>query len=118
MDESWTRAKAVFATLAGPPVVWLVAFFLVPMAIIWAYSFGENKNLVEIAIDGTFSNYVHALNAALPGHHSEVGLVRGDHHGAVPGGRLPGRGGDHLRFRADQGLAAAADHAAVLDQPA
>jgi len=61
MDESWKRAKAVFAAVAGPPVVWLVAFFLVPMAIIWSYSFGENKNLVEIAIDGTFSNYVHAI---------------------------------------------------------
>jgi spermidine/putrescine transport system permease protein len=61
MDESWKRAKAVFATLAGPPVFWLTAFFLVPLAIIWAYSFGENKNLVEIAISGTFSNYAHAI---------------------------------------------------------
>jgi spermidine/putrescine transport system permease protein len=62
MDESWTRAKAVFATLLGPPSVWLVAFFLAPLAIIWAYSFGENKNLVEITVNGTFSNYAHALN--------------------------------------------------------
>jgi spermidine/putrescine transport system permease protein len=61
MDESWRRAKAVFATLAVPPVFWLVAFFLAPLAIIWAYSFGDNKNLVEIAIDGTFANYAHAI---------------------------------------------------------
>ncbi len=61
MDESWKRAKAVFATLAVPPVFWLTAFFLVPLAIIWGYSFGENKNLVEITINGTFANYAHAI---------------------------------------------------------
>lgn len=61
MDEDWKRAKAVFAAVAGPPTVWLLAFFLIPLAIIWAYSFGENKNLVEITIDGTFSNYAHAI---------------------------------------------------------
>jgi len=61
MDESWTRAKGVFATLAGPPVVWLVAFFLIPLGIIWAFSFGENASLTQIAINGTFSNYAHAI---------------------------------------------------------
>ena len=61
MDESWKKARGVFAALAGPPVVWLAAFFLIPLAIIWAYSFGENKNLVEITINGTFSNYAHAI---------------------------------------------------------
>src|SRR5271165_6579328 len=61
MDESWTKAKGVFATLAGPPVFWLVAFFLAPLAIIWAYSFGENRGLIEIAINGTFANYAHAV---------------------------------------------------------
>ena len=61
MDETWKRAKGVFAAVAIPPVFWLVVFFLVPLAIIWAYSFGENKNLVEISINGTFSNYVHAV---------------------------------------------------------
>jgi spermidine/putrescine transport system permease protein len=61
MDETWRRAKGVFAAVALPPVVWLVVFFLAPMAIIWAYSFGENKNLVEITVSGTFSNYVHAI---------------------------------------------------------
>ena len=40
MDESWRKAKAVFATLSAPPVIWLVVFFLAPLAIIWAYSFG------------------------------------------------------------------------------
>jgi spermidine/putrescine transport system permease protein len=61
MDESWSKAKAVFAVLAAPPVLWLAAFFLVPLGVIWGYSFGVNKSLTQIAIDGTFSNYIHAI---------------------------------------------------------
>jgi len=61
MDEHWKRAKGVFAALAGPPVIWLLVFFLVPLGIIWTYSFGENKNLVEITVNGTLSNYAHAI---------------------------------------------------------
>jgi len=61
MDELWSKAKGVFAAVGIPPVFWLVAFFLAPLAIIWACSFGENKNLVEITINGTFSNYAHAM---------------------------------------------------------
>jgi spermidine/putrescine transport system permease protein len=61
MTESWRRAKGFFAAMAGPPSLWLLLFFLVPMAIIWAFSFGENKSLVEIAVSGTFSNYAHAM---------------------------------------------------------
>jgi len=61
VDESWSRAKGVFAALFVAPVFWLVLFFIVPLAIIWAYSFGENSGLTQIAISGTFSNYVHAI---------------------------------------------------------
>src|SRR5665213_3118169 len=61
MDESWKRAKAVFATLSVPPIFWLVAFFLVPLGIIWAYSFGYNQSLTAIAVDGNLANYAHAI---------------------------------------------------------
>jgi spermidine/putrescine transport system permease protein len=61
MDESWRKAKAVFAALSAPPVIWLAVFFLAPLAIIWGYSFGNNKSLTEIAVDGTFANYIHAI---------------------------------------------------------
>jgi spermidine/putrescine transport system permease protein len=61
MDESWRKAKAVFAALGVPPVAWLLAFFLIPLAIIWGYSFGENTSLTQISVDGTFKNYVHAV---------------------------------------------------------
>jgi spermidine/putrescine transport system permease protein len=61
MEQSWSRAKGVFASVFGAPSAWLVAFFLAPMAIIWAYSFGENASLTQIAVTGTFSNYAHAV---------------------------------------------------------
>ena len=61
MDESWRKARGVFASLSIPPVAWLFAFFLIPLAIIWAYSFGYNKSLIEIGINGTFANYAHAI---------------------------------------------------------
>ena len=61
MDEAWTRAKGVFAALAGPPVVWLAVFFLIPLGVIWGYSFGENAGLTHIAVNGTFANYAHAI---------------------------------------------------------
>ena len=61
MDEAWTRAKGVFAALAGPPVVWLAVFFLIPLGVIWGYSFGENASLTHIAVNGTFANYAHAI---------------------------------------------------------
>ena len=61
MDESWKRAKGAFAAMASPPVFWLAVFFLVPLAIIWAYSFGENSSLTQITVNGTFANYAHAI---------------------------------------------------------
>jgi spermidine/putrescine transport system permease protein len=38
-----------------------VLFFLAPMAIVWAYSFGHNAGLTEIEITGTFHNYARAI---------------------------------------------------------
>jgi len=61
MEQSWTRAKAIFATVLGPPLVWLVLFFIIPLAIVWVYSFGTNVGLTQIAFTGTFSNYARAI---------------------------------------------------------
>ena len=61
MEQSWRRARAVFALVLGPPAFWLVLFFLIPLAIVWVYSFGTNVGLTQIAFTGTFSNYVRAL---------------------------------------------------------
>lgn len=61
MEQSWKKAKAVFAAALGPPLVWLVVFFVAPMAIVWAYSFGHNVGLTEISFTGTIANYARAL---------------------------------------------------------
>lgn len=61
MEQSWKRAKAIFATVLGPPLAWLLLFFLIPLAIVWVYSFGTNVGLTQIAFTGTFSNYARAI---------------------------------------------------------
>jgi spermidine/putrescine transport system permease protein len=61
MEQTWKQAKAAFGVVLTPPAFWLVAFFLIPMAVIWAYSFGQNEGLADIALTGTFRNYFRAL---------------------------------------------------------
>lgn len=61
MEQTWKQAKAAFAVVLTPPTFWLVAFFLIPMAVIWAYSFGQNSGLADIELTGTFKNYFRAL---------------------------------------------------------
>ncbi len=55
------KDRGAFFAIASPPVVWLLLFFVAPLAIIWAYSFGTNASLVSIDITGTFANYARAL---------------------------------------------------------
>lgn len=43
------------------PLAWLALFFIAPLAIIWAFSFGHNASLVAIDITGTVANYARAL---------------------------------------------------------
>lgn len=61
MEQTWKQAKSAFAAIAAPPVLWLVLFFLVPLAVIWAYSFGQNSGPTTIDLTGTFENYTRAL---------------------------------------------------------
>ena len=61
MEQNWKLAKSVFAAALGPPLLWLLAFFLVPLGIVWIYSFGHNVGLTEISFTGTFANYARAL---------------------------------------------------------
>jgi spermidine/putrescine transport system permease protein len=61
VEQSWRQAKAVFASMGVPPVFWLVFFFLVPLAVVWAYSFGTNAGPTTIDLTGTFANYSRAL---------------------------------------------------------
>ena len=47
----------MFALLAVPTAGWLLFFFLIPIGIIFLYSFGENVTLVDIKTTWTFDNY-------------------------------------------------------------
>jgi spermidine/putrescine transport system permease protein len=56
-----TSARSGLAPLLGPPLGWFLLFFAVPMAVVWAYSFGTNTGISDIEISGTFANYARAL---------------------------------------------------------
>ena len=60
--EGWRTNRRVFWTFFAPPTAWLLLFFLAPLALVWGFSFGEKRGLVEIAINGTLENYVRALD--------------------------------------------------------
>ena len=61
MEQSWRQAKGMFFGLLSAPLFWLVFFFFIPLGIVWLYSFGENRGLIDIAFTGTWSNYAHTL---------------------------------------------------------
>jgi len=60
--QEWKAAKGPFAVVFGLPAAWLLLFFLVPLGIIWAYSFGRTAGLTGIAIDGSLANYARAAD--------------------------------------------------------
>ncbi|NMM45921.1 ABC transporter permease [Rhodospirillaceae bacterium KN72] len=60
--DSWYKFKRVFLSVGVPPTFWLVAFFLVPLALIWVFSFGEKTGVVGIDITWTIDNYIRAFN--------------------------------------------------------
>jgi spermidine/putrescine transport system permease protein len=61
MASQKQERRLTFWATALPPIVWVVAFFLAPLAIVWGYSFGQNVSLTEVDITGTFANYTRAL---------------------------------------------------------
>ena len=60
--EGWRSHRRVFWTFFLPPTAWLVVFFLAPLVLVWGFSFGEKRGLIEIAINGTLENYIRALD--------------------------------------------------------
>jgi spermidine/putrescine transport system permease protein len=55
--QDWRENKRFFWGTMLVPTVWFAVFFVVPMAIVWAFSFGNQVGLGQIEITGTFSNY-------------------------------------------------------------
>jgi spermidine/putrescine transport system permease protein len=61
MATQTQERRLAFLATAVPPVAWIIVFFLAPLAIVWAYSFGQNAGLTDVEISGTFANYVRAI---------------------------------------------------------
>lgn len=59
--QNWYENKRFFWATMLAPTLWFLIFFVAPMTLVWAYSFGENDGPVNIAITGTFSNYAKAF---------------------------------------------------------
>ena len=60
--ESWRQHPLVFWAFLLPGGLWLLLFFLAPLSLIWAFSFGERAGVVDIAITGTLANYIEAFD--------------------------------------------------------
>lgn len=60
--EPWYRFRRVFWSVGIPPTLWLLAFFLIPLGLIWLFSFGEKSGIVGIDITWTVDNYLRVLN--------------------------------------------------------
>lgn len=56
------QSRSSFWATVLPPTLWVAVFFLVPLGIVWLYSFGQNEGLTGISISGTFSNYLRAFD--------------------------------------------------------
>jgi spermidine/putrescine transport system permease protein len=59
--ENWKENRIVFWVTALPGVFWLTVFFLIPLTLIWAMSFGEKTSILDIEITGTLANYARAF---------------------------------------------------------
>lgn len=61
--ENWQEHKRPFLAIAGAPVLWLLVFFIVPMAIVLRYSFGHNTVDASIVSGLTFDSYLRATQS-------------------------------------------------------
>ncbi|MEP6868489.1 MAG: ABC transporter permease, partial [Novosphingobium sp.] len=59
-EQNWKEHKSGFLAASLAPLLWTALFFIVPMGIVWAYSFGRNAGLTQIDLAGTLDNYKRA----------------------------------------------------------
>ncbi|MBM3600824.1 MAG: ABC transporter permease [Alphaproteobacteria bacterium] len=59
--RSWREDGAAFWALTAPPVLWLVAFFVVPLAMVWLVSFAGRGPQGQVLPVATLENYARAL---------------------------------------------------------
>ena len=59
--EDWRKNKLAFGVFIGPATFWLVLFFMLPLAIVWVYSFGGRGPQGQTIITFSLANYERAL---------------------------------------------------------
>jgi len=59
--DSWRKSPLMFWVSFTPPTFWLAAFFVIPLSLVWAFSFGEKSGILDITVNGTLANYARAL---------------------------------------------------------
>jgi spermidine/putrescine transport system permease protein len=45
MMSTWDRSKGSFLAVITAPAAWITLFFVIPLSVIWAYSFGRTLGL-------------------------------------------------------------------------
>lgn len=53
----------MFLGSIAPPVLWLAVFFILPLGVIWLYSFGETTSIIDVETTGTLANYARVFDA-------------------------------------------------------
>jgi len=56
------RKSTTFWVLGVPPGIWLTVFFIIPLSLIWLFSFGDKQGLVDIELTWTMANYARAMD--------------------------------------------------------
>jgi len=59
--DHWRKSVGAFWAAFLPPTFWLVAFFIIPLSLIWLFSFGVKSGITDIDIVWTFEQYARAL---------------------------------------------------------
>lgn len=59
--EQWKNSARTFWTAFAPPTFWLVAFFIIPLSLIWLYSFSTKTGVIDITLNWTGHQYYRAL---------------------------------------------------------
>ena len=60
-SENWRAHKQVFTALGMPGFVWLVVFFVLPLAFIFGLSFSEKSGIIDHDLTWTGANYTRAF---------------------------------------------------------
>ncbi|MGB5091879.1 MAG: ABC transporter permease [Parvibaculum sp.] len=59
--EDWSKSARAFWTAFAPPTFWLIAFFIIPLSLVWLYSFSDKTGVTEITLDWNVQQYLRAL---------------------------------------------------------